>query len=268
MLKIENLSCGYNSQFILSNINLQVKRGELLGIIGPNGAGKTTLIRAISRVIKPLKGNIFLQGENIYRINLKDFFKKVAIVSADLDCKNIMKVKDFILLGRIPHYQKFQFLESKRDLEVLEEVLRLTQTERFKERFLCELSSGEKQLVFIAQALAQESQLLILDEPVAHLDIAHQIEILDLLTRLNQELNLTIIMTLHNLNLASEYCQRIVLLSEGKIFKAGTPQEVISSEVIEKVYKTKVLVKENPLTSKPYIFLILHKERRNNERFN
>ncbi len=267
MLKIKNLNCGYNSRFVLQDINLEIKKGEILGIIGPNGAGKTTLIRAISRIIKPSDGKIFLEGEDIWKIDLRSFFQKVAVVSPNIEFR-FMKVEEFVLLGRIPHYQKFQLLESEKDLAILEESLRLTQTVKFRNRFLSELSSGERQLVFIAQALAQKPKLLILDEPITHLDIAHQIEILELLAKLNQDLELTIIMVLHNLNLASEYCQRLALFNQGRLYKVGSPYEVLDYKIIEEVYKTWVIVNKNPLTSKPYIFLVPHKERRKNERPN
>jgi iron complex transport system ATP-binding protein len=166
-----------------------------------------------------------------------------------------------VLLGRIPHFEKMQFLETARDFEAAREAMSLTRTLKFKDRLMRELSGGERQLVFIARALAQEPRLLLLDEPTTHLDITHQVAILDLLKRLNRERGLTVIIVLHDLNLASEYCQRLVLMREGRIYKAGRPDEVLSYQIIEEVYKTVVVVEKNPISLRPYVLLVPEEER-------
>jgi len=160
-----------------------------------------------------------------------------------------------VLLGRIPHLGRLQ-LETKADYSISEKALGMTDTLHLKEKRMDELSAGERQRVIIAKAIAQQPFLLFLDEPTAHLDIGHQIQVLDLLKRLNQRDNLTIVMVLHDLNLASEYCNRILLLNEGEIFKEGSPQEVLTYQNIEAVYKTVVVVNNNPITSKPYVVLV------------
>jgi iron complex transport system ATP-binding protein len=158
-------------------------------------------------------------------------------------------------MGRIPHLKRLQF-ETQRDLKIAQDALAMTDTPHLKEKMINELSSGERQRVIIAKALAQEPSLLFLDEPTSHLDIGHQIQILDLLKKLNRQNNLTIVMVLHDLNLASEYCSRIVLLNEGRIFKQGSPAEVLTYQNIEAVYRTVVVVNNNPLNSKPYVVLV------------
>ncbi|MBI5573552.1 MAG: ABC transporter ATP-binding protein [Elusimicrobia bacterium] len=255
MLEVRNLSCGYDSKFFLQNINFNIQHGEIVGIIGPNGSGKTTLLRAITKILNPGQGLILIEGKNIAQMELKELAKKVAVVPQDFNI-DFMTVEEFVLLGRIPYFQRFQFLETKKDLEIAERCLVLTDTHKLKDRFLSETSGGEKQLVLIAKALAQEPKLLLLDEPTSHLDITHQVVILDLVKKLNRDFGLTVCMVLHDLNLASEYCNRLLLLNNGLIHKSGIPKEVLTYQTIEEVYRTVVIVKENPVTHKPYIFLV------------
>ena len=259
MLKIRNLVCGYDN-FLLKDISFKVNSSELVGIIGPNGSGKTTLIKAITKLVKPKEGKIIYQGKDITKLSFRELAKDIAVVSQDAHFPEMIKVKDFVLLGRIPHFKKFQFLETNKDLEIAEEVMRLTGILKIKDRFLKETSGGEKQLVLIAKALAQEPKLLLLDEPTTHLDITHKIKILDLIRRLNKKYGLTVLIVLHDLNLASQYCDRLILLKEGKIYKIGTPSEVLTYQIIEEVYKTVVVVKENPLNFRPYVFLVSQEE--------
>jgi iron complex transport system ATP-binding protein len=260
MLEVKNLTCGYDSKIILQDINLRIETKDLLGIIGPNGSGKTTLLRAVTRIIKPKKGTIFLEEKDIWLTNLKELACKIAVVSQNPSL-NHMTIEEFVLLGRIPYFRRFQFLETKKDLEVAFRSMGLTDTLKLKDRLMGEVSGGEKQLALIARALCQEPKLLLLDEPTTHLDIAHQARILDLIKRLNRELALTVIVVLHDLNLASEYCQRLVLINEGRIHKIGSPDEVLNYQIIEEVYKTVVVVEKNPVSSKPYILIVSEEER-------
>lgn len=264
MLEISDLTCGYDNDFFLQDINLKINERELIGIIGPNSSGKTTLLRAITRVLRPMKGKILFKGKDIWQISLKELSREIAVVTQNPP-GNYMRVKDFVLMGRIPHYKRFQFFETKQDIEISERCMILTNTLKFKDKSLNQISGGERQLVSIARALAQEPQLLLLDEPTAHLDIAHQIGIMELIKRLNKEFGLTVIMVLHDLNLASEYCDRLILLSEGRVYKTGAPHSVLTYQVIEDVYKTLVLVKENPLSRRPYVFLVSKEVRERGE---
>jgi iron complex transport system ATP-binding protein len=254
MLKIENLSGGYNrNEDIVKNISLNIAEGDFVGIIGPNGSGKTTLLRLLTRVINPGKGKIFLKGKDIFQIKLKKFCGDVAFVSQNTDY--VFNVMEFVLMGRIPHQNRLQF-DTKRDIEIAEHSLSLTDVLNLKDKCINELSAGEQQRVVIARALAQEPVLLFLDEPTSHLDIGHQIQILDLLKRLNGHKKLSIVMILHDLNIASAYCNRIVLMDNGAVFKDGMPEEVLTYQNIEAVYKTVVLVNENPVTRRPNVILV------------
>lgn len=255
LLKIDNVNGGYYKEDIIKGICLDINQGDFLGIIGPNGSGKTTLLRMATRILHPRSGQICFRSENVFKMNLKEFCRSVAFVSQDIPNSFAFSVIELVLMGRIPHLKRLQF-EGKKDIEIAEKVLSLTDTFHLRNKRVDDLSAGERQRVIIARALAQEPVLLFLDEPTSHLDIGHQIQILDLLTKLNRQNNLTITMVVHDLNLASSYCNRIALLDAGTIFKEGSPEDVLTYKNIEMVYKTVVLVNNNPVTGKPNVLLV------------
>ena len=260
MLCIKGLDCGYHDRQILRDINLEVSAKEMVGIIGPNGSGKTTLLRAVSRLLKPKGGSIHLDGKDIWQMKYRELAKKIAVVSQGSP-EETLTVEEFVLLGRIPYFEGLQFLETNHDFEVAKECMALTDVLKLKDRPIGQISGGERQLALIARALAQEPALLLLDEPTTYLDIAHQVGMLDLIRRFNRKIGLTVLMVLHDLNLASEYCDKLVLLSNGKVYKQGTPEEVLNYKTIEEVYKTVVVVEKNPISKKPYILLVSEEER-------
>jgi len=255
LLKIEKLSGGYYGEDIVKDVSLAINAGDFLGIIGPNGSGKTTLLRLSSRILHPRAGKVYFNEEDILRMDLKEFCRKVSFVAQDVSTGFSFSVMELVLMGRIPHLKRLQF-EAKQDFEIAEGALTLTDSLKLKEKNINELSAGERQRVLIARALCQEPILLLLDEPTSHLDIGHQIQVMDLLKKLNHQNNLTIVMVLHDLNLASAYCNRICLLDNGSIFQEGAPEEVLTYKNIEAVYKTVVLVNENPVTKKPNVILV------------
>lgn len=250
-LEIKNITAGYGT-FCIRDINFSLSGGEFFGVIGPNGSGKTTLLRTVSGLLRPISGEIILKNRNLMEIPRKEFSRIVAFLGQEPP-QELITAEEYVLLGRIPHFGKFQFFETEKDRQVALKAMEITGTLHLRDRLTGELSSGERQLLGIARAIAQEPELLLLDEPVAHLDIAHQIEIMDLLRRLNKEMGITIIIVLHDLNLAAEYCERLLLLSEGKVYRTGRPEEVITYQSIEDVYNTVVIVRENPLTKKPFV---------------
>ena len=268
MFKLEGVTTGYNTKAILNDISFTLVKGDFLGVIGPNGSGKTTLLRVISKILKPWKGKVTLEGRGLDEIKHRELAKRMAVVPQKMqELFFSYSVRDFILLGRTPYVKRFQLLESEEDLKIAREVMIETDTLGLEERNLEDLSGGERQRTVIAQALAQEPEILLLDEPTAHLDINHQVEILNLIKSLNQRTNLTVLMISHDLNLAAEYCEKLILLKEGRIFQEGSPQDILTYRNIEEVYKTLVVVEKNPVSSKPHVFLVSgkNKEKRGGE---
>lgn len=255
LLEIDRLTCGYGDKTILSDINLSVDTREIVTIIGPNGSGKTTLLRAVSRILAPRKGNIRLVGKDISEMTPENLARKIAVVGQFRE-PVAMTVRQYVLLGRIPFYKRFQFIETDRDRAMADRYIRLTGINDCRDQWLNELSGGQMQLAAIARALTQEPELLLLDEPTAHLDITHQARILDLIRQLNRELSITVLMVLHDLNLASEYSHRLMLLKDGRQVACGKPDQVLTCQIVEAVYDTTVLVDKNPLTGRPHIFLV------------
>jgi len=255
ILEIKNLVCGYVEKEIIKQVSFSAKEGEFLGIIGPNGSGKTTLLRSITGLLKYWEGEVLYNGRNISKIPLREFAQNVAVLPQILNINFSFTVQQLVLMGRYPYLKKFQSI-NKKDLDIAKNSMSLTDISHLTERRVGELSGGEWQRVLIAQALTQEPKLLLLDEPTTHLDITHQIETLDLIKKLNKEKNLTIIVVLHDLNMASEYCEKIIMLENGEIYREGTPEEVLTYKNIEEVYKTIVVVIENPVSKKPHVVLI------------
>ena len=253
MLKITDLTCGYGKRIVLHGVSFTIKQGEFMGVIGPNGSGKTTLLRAISGFLPLTTGTISLEGRETHHMGRRSLARKVAVVTQAPDDTPPFSVEEFVLLGRIPHWRSLQLLETKRDVEIAERTMEMTGIGHLKERGMGELSGGERQLVFVARALVQEPHLLLLDEPTAHLDIGHQVQIMDLLRELNREGSLTIIVVLHDLTLAGLSCERLVLLNEGRLRTIGPPQTVLTKGVIEEVYQTQVTVMETPTGKRPII---------------
>jgi len=254
-LKIEKLTCGYNKGFKLKGVSFSLKQGALAGIIGPNGSGKTTLFKGISGHLNIISGNIHLHNININNLKLKQKAKKIAVVSQFPDAADLT-VEDYVIMGRLPYRETFQFFESRKDVLIARKYMRLTGIYEHRKKHLSQLSGGEQQLASIAQALTQEPDLLLMDEPTSHLDITHQVQILNLIQRLNKEMNLTVLMIIHDLNLAAEYCEYLIMMKQGAIHTKGTPKEVLTYDKIEQVYNTVVVTQNNPLSDKPAVFLV------------
>lgn len=258
MLQIEGLQCGYGDKFHISDISFRVKKGGFTGIIGPNGSGKTTLFRGITSELEIEKGRAMLDERDLTIMNQKERAQDMAIVTQEIEGASIT-VEDYVLMGRLPYRSTFQFFETKEDYRIAHKYLELTDVFHLKDKYMYQLSGGEKQLAAIARALTQEPKLLLLDEPTSHLDITHQVQVLNLIQRLNSELGLTVLMIIHDLNLAGEYCDHLVMMNEGKMYVSGKPEEVLTYKTIEEVYNTVVITKTNPLSKKPVIFLVSEK---------
>lgn len=253
--KIENFSCGYPGKFMLEKLDFEISKGDFVGIIGPNGSGKTTLFKGISGELALITGSSVLNGRNLSHLNLKERAQNLAVVSQQIELGS-MSVEEYVLMGRIPYRKSFQFFETKQDIEKAHKYMELTGVLVMKDKFMNALSGGEQQLAAIARALTQEPQLLLLDEPTSHLDITHQVQILNLIRRLSRNLGLTVLMIIHDLNLAGEYCDSLIMMQNGTIRKKGLPVEVLNYADIEAVYETIVVTRTNPISNKPVVFLV------------
>ncbi len=253
--EIKNFSCGYPGKFTLKSISFKIEKGDFVGIIGPNGSGKTTLFKGISNELPAISGESKLNSNSIQKMSLKQKAQNIAIVTQHIEVGS-MTVEEYILMGRIPYRKQFQFFETKRDIAIAKKYMDLTGVTPLKDKYMNALSGGEQQLAGIARALTQDPQLLLLDEPTSHLDITHQVEILNLIRRLSKELGLTVLMIIHDLNLAGEYCDSLIMMQNGGIRKKGSPTEVLNYRDIEAVYNTVVVTRTNPISNKPVVFLV------------
>ncbi len=252
-LEVKNIVSGYAGKTVVKDISFDAAEGEFIGIIGPNGAGKSTLMRTISRVLRPESGSISFGSRDIFSMPQKDFAKSVAFVSSDPAIVFPFTALEVVMMGRFPYIKMFGS-ESKEDIEAVERAVAATDCAGVISRPIDRLSAGERQRVLIAKALAQEPRLMLLDEPTSHLDISHQVQVLDILKGLSGS-KITVIAVLHDLNLAAEYCNRLVLIDKGAVRSLGTPKEVLDYKIIEEVYRTVVVVRENPVSGKPYVLL-------------
>jgi len=254
-LQISQVYFSYLDGLVLHDINLSVRAGEMVGLLGPNGSGKTTLIKLASGILKPNQGEIRLDGSSLSQLNRKSVARSLAVVPQQFHIPFAFTVGEVAMLGRIPFLKAFAE-ESKFDRQFVANALELVGISELKERRFDELSGGERQKVILAMALVQQPRLLLLDEPTVHLDITHQVEILELVKRLNVEQGLTVIGAMHDLNLAALYFNRLVLLKEGKIWADGTPSQVLTEGIIRDVFSASVLVELHPVTGAPHIVVI------------
>jgi iron complex transport system ATP-binding protein len=262
ILQVNNVSAGYGRHIVLRDISFSVEKGEFLGILGPNGSGKSTLLKVLSRVIPPLQGDVLFENNNITDLRPRELAQKIAFVAQETVINFPFTVWEIVLMGRIPFVGKFQ-LETKRDFNFAQEALAAVNSLDLRDSNITQLSAGERQRVIIAKALCQQPILLFLDEPTAHLDISYKVEILNLLKQLNENKNLTVIIVLHDLNLASQYCNRIILLKDGRLVCDGDISEVLTKINIDKVYNTEVVLDRHPFTSRPLILLSPKKDIKN-----
>jgi iron complex transport system ATP-binding protein len=240
---------------VLRGVSVELGAGELVGLIGPNGSGKTTLLRVLSGLLSPSRGEVFLDGQGMRGLGRRQVAQRVAVVPQELNVPFAFSAYEMVMMGRTPHVRPF-LGASLRDRQVVAEKMDLTSTALLAERPFSELSGGEKQRVIIAMALAQEPDVLLLDEPTVHLDINHQIEILELIRRLNRQQNLTVLATMHDLNLAALYFDRLILLDRGRVVANGGPAEVLREESIRQVFRAEVQVQEHPTQHTPQIVVL------------
>lgn len=242
----------YSTNFVLKKMDLSIQEKSFLGLIGPNGSGKTTLLQILSGLLVPESGEVKLDNIPIKTLSARELARKLAVISSEQYFEFPFPVEEIVSMGRFPHLQRFKKLGSN-DRKIVDEALELTEILHLRDRPISHLSSGERQRVLIARAIAQKPSILMLDEPSAHLDINHQISIFRLLKRLRTQQSMSVVVVLHDLTATAAFCRTVALLSEGRLIKSGTPKEVITTETIRKVYKADVEVHASPLSGFPQI---------------
>jgi iron complex transport system ATP-binding protein len=256
LLSARAVTFSYASTPTLLDINFALEQGTLCALLGPNGSGKTTLLKVLTGILPPAAGEVLYQGVHLRTIGRREIAKRIALVPQEMNLQFGFTVRQMVMLGRTPHVRALAGA-TKLDRAVVEDMMEMTEISHLSERIITELSGGEQQRVVIAMALAQQPQVLFLDEPTVHLDINHQVEILDLLRRLNREHNLTVLATMHDLNLAALYFDALVILERGRIVSEGTPQTVLTQDNIRDVFNTNVLVQPHPaLPNTPQVLLV------------
>jgi iron complex transport system ATP-binding protein len=256
LLSVTDLSVAYRrgarEVVVLKGVSLSVSAGEVVGLVGPNGSGKTTFIRAVTGALKPLGGRITLGGEALESLSARERARRVAVVPQSGSLPEAFTVLEVVLMGRTPHLRFLQN-EGEQDVDAAQRAMIATNTRELAQRRIGELSGGERQLVVLARALAQETPLLLLDEPTAHLDIGHQGVALDLVRRLCASGSRGALAVVHDLTLASQYCDRIVLLRDGEIVLQGDAESTLRQDVLERVYGARVSVFAHPETGRPVV---------------
>jgi len=255
MIDVNSVSFRYHKDWVLQDVSFQVNAGDFIGVIGPNGSGKTTLLKILCCFLSPQKGDVFIDQVSVKRMNRVDIARRVGMVPQETHFLFPFTGQEVVLMGRTP-YLGHRLFESEKDLEIARKAMEWTQTVPFSERPIDELSGGERKRLFIARALAQEPEVILLDEPTANLDLHHQIDFLDVMLTLNREKGLTILMCSHDMNIASEFCDRLLLLQKGTIHKEGSPEVVITQENIQRVYGCDVWVDQHPFSGTPRVNLL------------
>lgn len=249
-LYTRELNISYGERIIVKDLSIKIPDKKITAIIGSNGCGKSTILKAITRIIPHQSGSIILDGGSIYKENTKILAKKMAILPQTPESASGLTVGELVSYGRFPYQKGFGRLTSK-DIEVINWALDVTGITELKYHPVDALSGGQRQRVWIAMSLAQETEMIFLDEPTTYLDMAHQLEVLELLQKLNIEQERTIVMVLHDLNQAARFADHIIALKDGQIVKAGTYEEVISHEVLKEVFQIDAVIGRDPRTNKP-----------------
>jgi iron complex transport system ATP-binding protein len=255
VIDARNINFSYAAQPVIENVSFAIDEAQIVAVIGPNGSGKTTLLKIINGTLFPNTGQMLIDGKETGRWPRKEIAQKVAIVPQETATIFPFYAEEIVLMGRFPHLGRYSF-EDKKDYKTVHEAMEKTDTLAFADRRFSELSAGERQRVLIARALAQEPKILLLDESTVFLDLKHQVQFLALLQQLNTAQKLTVMFVTHDINLAAQNADRIILLYSGKIYAIGKPAEVVTAANIKEVYDVDVLVDQNPQSGLPRVTLL------------
>ncbi|WDZ88480.1 ABC transporter ATP-binding protein [Nocardiopsis sp. HUAS JQ3] len=249
-LLVEDLTLGYKDRVVIESLDLTIPPGRITAIVGANACGKSTLLRSMSRLLAPRVGHVLLDGKEVHRLPSKELARTLGLLPQSPIAPEGITVSDLVGRGRHPH-QRMLSRWSREDDEAVAEALEATRTVDLADRPVDELSGGQRQRVWIAMALAQRTDLLLLDEPTTFLDVSHQVEVLDLLTDLNRSLGTTIVLVLHDLNLAARYADHLIALASGRLHAAGAPEEVLTPETVHAVFGLRSEVITDPTSGRP-----------------
>ena len=252
MLEVSDIRFSYSDGPVLDGLSLSVSTGEVVAIVGPNGSGKTTLLRLVTGVLSPEAGAVMVDGVPLAGLGHRERARKVAIVPQKPQLPLSFSVLDLVLMGRNPHLGLLQW-EGERDVRIAVEAMETTETVHLASRAIGTLSGGEQQRAVVATALAQQAPVLLLDEPTSSLDLAHQSKVMALVSRVQKQRGGAVLMAMHDLTLASQYCDRIVMLAGGRVYAEGRPRDVLTAESIRAVYDTDVTVMSHPTTGTPVV---------------
>lgn len=248
-IEARDLSVGYGKRPVIEEMDLTIPESQITSIIGPNGCGKSTLLKTVARILKPSHGSVLLDGKAIHNQSTRDIAKKIAILAQSPHTPEEITVKDLVSYGRSPYQKGFGQLTAK-DWEMIHWALGETNLLEYADRYVHALSGGQRQRVWIAMALAQDTDILLLDEPTTYLDLAHQLDVLQVLERLNKKQGKTIVMVMHDLNHASRFSDFIVSMRDGEVIKAGSPRDVMTNKVLRSVFDIDAHIVEDPATKK------------------
>ncbi len=248
-LNIEKLDYSVENKNILKEISFNISKGEFVGLIGPNGSGKSTLLKNIYRFLTPDKGTIYIDGKELNKMTSKESAKKMSVLIQENHLEFDINVLEFVLLGRYPYRNMFQE-NSKKDVEIAKSSLKKVGMLDYAQRGLLNLSGGEKQRILLAKVLAQECEFVVLDEPTNHLDIGNQYQIMNIL----KNYNATVFASLHDLNIAAMYCDKIIVLNDGKIKSIGKTEDIINSRLIREVFNISANITRNDITKKLQVY--------------
>ncbi len=255
MIRAENLSAAYGERLILENLNFQVAKGEFVGLLGPNGSGKSTLVNALTALVPLASGSVRYDSAPLEDLPPRDLARKVAVVPQFTWIGFPFTCFEVVLMGRYPYRRRFQG-ESPADLDAVRQAMAATHTTELAPRLITRVSGGERQLVVLARALAQDTPILFLDEATASLDVRRKLEVFDLLTDLNHHRGLTVLAVMHDINLATQYCQRLIFLKNRGIYRDGDTFSACRPEVLDAVYETPVMVEPHPATGRPCVHFL------------
>lgn len=251
-VSVNSVSAAYADQIVLNQLSFEVKTGECFILIGPNGSGKTTLMKIIAGLLRPVSGSVHIMGRRLRSYGRKDLARRMAFVPQQVPMDFPFRVQDVVLFGRSPHLGAFG-IESDSDRALTVQAMDFTEVGHLANRRIDQLSGGERQRVFIARAICQEPEIILLDEPTAALDISHQLRVMDLMEKMKQEKKITTIMVSHDVNLAAMYADTLMLLHKGKIIHWGSPDEVLTYSTLEAAYGCPLLVDQSPLGPMPRV---------------